>query len=642
MSKIISISQIFLSVKLFLFITFASATPTNLLTNPGAENGVSPWYTFGGGPALQASTTEAHSGSYSFLMAGRTQFYHGPAYDIKPFVTGGQLVDGERYTASVWVRHGEALSQNLHLNIKQKDNSGTNYIGLEDETVPPNTWVKIVSHFVLDINGTLSSLELYVISNSGTTYDFFTDDFFLGDLEDYTPPTASTPNNNKSDFIRTSGRSLLDTGVADSIVLIGINVTVPVDASDTPQDIWDVKAVSQKDFLNIASLGFNSIRLLMNYVMFEDDAVPGVYLEDGWHWLDRAVAMADSADLYIMLDMHAPQGGYQSDKPQGFTDFWDGSGLSPNTANQDRLIDLWGAIADRYKFETTILGYDLINEPRPNNTTEWIDYAEQVIAEIRTYDTVHMIVMEVPFISGYTMQTVSDTNVIYDSHYYNTWGYATQYSAHYGNAGDEWGPYDPENPVYVDYDGDVVPEGTPNAVPFDRAYLEDGIDVDLLDFAKTNNVPANVGEYGIVWEAYGEDVGATRWMTDVYDIFDGSNIRSMHVSRFYFSYQGSSFGLYTNWTGFQPSETEVVSNLKAFFENKYTWNGSFGTDWNSPANWDVGVVPGSKTDVFIENTANLPHLLAPPAPQANCKTITLKTGATVTVNTGASLTVADP
>jgi len=184
--------------------------------------------------------------------------------------------------------------------------------------------------------------------------------------------------------------------------------------------------------------------------------------------------------------------------------------------------------------------------------------------------------------------------------------------------------------------GDTVAVRTPNSEPFNQAYLENSIDEDLLEFANNNNVPSNVGEYGIVWEAYGENVGATRWMTDVYDIFDGNNIRSSTVSRFYFSYQGSSFGLYTNWTGFQPNQAEVTSNLKAFFENKYTWTGNTDNSWSSSENWDVGVVPGNKHNVYVEPSSNMPQISGS---SDSCKTLTLKSGATVTLLNGASLHV---
>jgi len=212
-------------------------------------------------------------------------------------------------------------------------------------------------------------------------------------------------------------------------------------------------------------MGFNAIRLLMNYVIFEDDASPGIFKNDGWHWLDRAIMLAKNAGLYLMLDMHVPQGGYQSDKTPGFSAFWDESGAAPNTDNQDRLIALWAAIADRYKHEPAILGFDLINEPRPNNSEEWFDYAEQLISAIRANNTNHMMVVEVPFIPNYTVRTVNDNNVMYDSHFYYTWGYATQFSAAYENSGQQWGKYDPANPVYVNSSGDVVASTTPGAVP---------------------------------------------------------------------------------------------------------------------------------------------------------------------------------
>jgi aryl-phospho-beta-D-glucosidase BglC (GH1 family) len=424
-----------------------------------------------------------------------------------------------------------------------------------------------------------------------------------------------------------------------AIVMDGINVTVPTDAADDEEDIWDVKSISQEDFQNIASLGFNAIRLHMNYIMFEDDGNPGVYKEDGWHWLDRCIALAKDAGLYLLLDMHAPQGGYQSDKPQGFTAFWDGSGALPNTSNQDRLIDLWGAIANRYKHEPTVLGYDLINEPRPNTSEEWYLFAEQIIAEIRTYDNNHLIVVEVPLIPNYTIREVNDNKVMYDSHFYYTWGYATQFSAAYGNSGDEWGKYDPENPIYINSSGNVVAQGTPGAVAFDDAYLESILLEDILDFTTSNDVPTNVGEFGIVWEAYSQNVGAMQYMRDLYKLLDGENSKNTPVSRFYFSYQGNTFGLYTNWNGFQTNQTEVTGNQKDFFANNYTWTGETGTDWSTTGNWSTDLSPEPANNVIVPVIANQPHITATPASPAICNNLTINTGAELTVDAGKAITV---
>ncbi|MCF8364314.1 MAG: glycoside hydrolase family 9 protein [Bacteroidales bacterium] len=608
----------------------------NFLANPGAESGVSPCYCFASGPVIQQSVDEKHSGDYSFLSANRTQYYHGTAFNILPMVTGGQLSDGTRYTFSVWVKHTESTGKSLYLNIKQTDGSkGTRYITVGNEYCDPGIWTKLVGHHKLDYSGTLSNLELYVISGSGQTFDFFADDFFVGETENYTPPTSSTT----TDFIRASGANLVVGASNDNIVLDGINVTVPVDTNDDEENIWDVKSISEKDFQNISDMGFNAIRLHLNCVMFEDDGNPGVFKEDGWNWLDRAISLAKEAGLFVLLDMHAPPGGYQSDQPPGFSTFWDGSGAAPNSSNQDRLIYLWAAIANRYKHEPAIAGYDLINEPRPNNSEEWYTYAEQIINEIRNYDVNHLICAEVPLISGYTMRLIDDDNVLYDSHFYYTWGYVTQYSAAYGNSGQEWGNYDPDDPVYVDWGGEIVPQGTPNSEAFDDGYLENYLLGDILTFTSANNVPANVGEFGIVWEAYAEDVGAMQYMRDLYNLLDGDNATGNIVSRFYFSYQGNSFGLYNNWTGFHTSEDEVSENLKAFFKDEFTWTGAQGTNWNVAANWITDLTPVETTKVIIPSTSNQPIIST--SDEIIAKSVTVNSGANLEIASTGKLSITD-
>jgi len=552
-------------------ITTTSSKTTNTdnyLDNTGAETGIQSWSTFGGGADIQSSTAFAHTGTHSFLSAGRTEFYHGPVTSIKTLVDNGTLLNEQRYTASVWVYHTETTAKKLHLNLKKVDSAGTDYRNLEGTQVAPNQWVQIVKHFVVDVDSSLQNLDLYVVSSAGQTFDFYSDDFVLSELENYTPPTSSQA----ADFIKASGKELVVGAANTPIVLNGINVIVPVDASDSTEDIWDVKSVSLKDFRNIKAMGFNAIRLHMNYKTFEDDNNIGHFKADGWHWLDRAIAYAKEANIYLLLDMHAGQGGYQSDKRQGFSAFWDGSGAMPNTSNQNRLLNLWGAIAARYQHETSILGYDLLNEPRPNDSEEWLSYAEQLIAKIRSEDSQHLVVLEVPFINDYSMRTVNDTNVLYDSHTYAIWEYAIQYSAHYGKAGQRWGAYNPRNPLYIDPLWNVAwtPDagGTPpaNSQAFNKDFLENMLVDDILEFANSHNVPVNVGEYGSVRETFSKNVGGLELICDTRNLFAGDNRYGMKLSSFYFTYQSSVFGLYGNWQGFQVDESTLNTTLAALFQ----------------------------------------------------------------------------
>jgi aryl-phospho-beta-D-glucosidase BglC (GH1 family) len=540
------------------------STLPNFINSAGIEEGIDPWISFGGGSALQLSTAEAHTGTQSIFVAGRTAFYQGPASDIRSLMVDGKMVDGERYMASVWVRHSESSAKTLSLMIKQVDSDGTHYNKVENEVVTPNVWTKVTGFYLLNNSDSISDLMLYVTSSSDeSVFDFYADDFYLSELEDYTPPTSSTA----SDFIRANGKGLAVGASNQAITLKGINVTVPSDADDTAESVWDVKSISAKDFNNIKALGFNSIRLHMNYISFEEDNAVGIYKKDGWHWLDRAISLAKDAGLYVMLDMHTPQGGYQSDKDEGFSAFWDGSGAVPNTSNQNRLIALWKAIASRYQHEPIILGYDFINEPRSNDSEEWFSYVEQIIAEVRAVDKNHMFVVEVPFIDNFTVRLVDDNNVMYDSHYYEPWGYTTQYSVGYRKGGKRWGAYTPTNPIYLDWSFDIVDASHAEAVPFDKTFLQDGLDSDsnFLKFARDNSVPVDVGEYGIVHEAFSQSIGAMDFLRDFHAVLDKDSVYDAPISRFYFSYQGGTFGIYTNWTGFATSENEVNNDVKKLF-----------------------------------------------------------------------------
>ena len=102
-------------------------------------------------------------------------------------------------------------------------------------------------------------------------------------------------------------------------------------------------------------MGFNSVRFYINYCFFEDDAAPYKYKESGFKWLDKNVKWAKKYGMGIIINMHCPQGGYQS--------AGNGMELWNDAENQNRLIALWKAIAERYSGEPAVWGYGLLNEP---------------------------------------------------------------------------------------------------------------------------------------------------------------------------------------------------------------------------------------------------------------------------------------
>jgi aryl-phospho-beta-D-glucosidase BglC (GH1 family) len=94
------------------------------------------------------------------------------------------------------------------------------------------------------------------------------------------------------------------------------------------------------------------------------------WIEEGFTIIDNLLEWAKPHSMYVILDMHAAPGGqgynadisdYDSTKPS----LWE------SRANQDKLVALWKKIAERYKDNEWIGGYDLINETNwtlPNGT----------------------------------------------------------------------------------------------------------------------------------------------------------------------------------------------------------------------------------------------------------------------------------
>ena len=150
--------------------------------------------------------------------------------------------------------------------------------------------------------------------------------------------------------------------------------------------------ITEADIQAIASLGFNLVRLPINYQILEDDDHPYVYKDTGWGMIDLALTWCEKYNLYVILDLHAVPGGQ--------------SGLAPSNPNpaepriwsspddQARTVALWKAIAARYKDRKIVAGYDLINEPLPGNGDKVVALYQQIIPAIRQEDPDHMLILE--------------------------------------------------------------------------------------------------------------------------------------------------------------------------------------------------------------------------------------------------------
>ncbi|MFK7813787.1 MAG: glycoside hydrolase family 5 protein [Maribacter sp.] len=203
------------------------------------------------------------------------------------------------------------------------------------------------------------------------------------------------------------------------------------------------------DYQRVSEMGMNTVRFYMNYRYFEDDANPYTYKQGGWDWLDQNIAWAKKHNVYLVLNMHAPQGGYQS---QG-----EGDALWDVVENQNRLSALWVEISERYRNEVQIAGFGPVNEPVPSQSmSQWNVLAQRLINDIREVNKNHLIFIEQAiYVQGnfnkdenFNFPDVTGENLVYEFHGYEPYFYSHQL-LDFAELGDG-GKYPDEDLIEVD------------------------------------------------------------------------------------------------------------------------------------------------------------------------------------------------
>lgn len=155
-------------------------------------------------------------------------------------------------------------------------------------------------------------------------------------------------------------------------------------------DLYRTNWITQRDMDLIAAAGFNAVRLPFSHLVVE--SAPFVFDEEGFGHLRRAIDMADTAGLFVILDMHQVPGGQSFDQPSGDTTE---NGLWTDPQAQERLAWLWQNIARRVKNDRNVVAYDLINEPystfNDDIRPQLLSIVDKTIGAIREVDADRLI-----------------------------------------------------------------------------------------------------------------------------------------------------------------------------------------------------------------------------------------------------------
>ena len=138
------------------------------------------------------------------------------------------------------------------------------------------------------------------------------------------------------------------------------NILVGEDEANKFWNAYRENYITKEDIHFIKNLGFNSIRIPFNYKLFISN-YPERKLEGvGYALLERVVKWCKEENLYVILDMHCAPGGQTGDN---IDDSYGYPFLFESPESQQLTIDIWRKLAEIFKDETIIIGYDLLNEP---------------------------------------------------------------------------------------------------------------------------------------------------------------------------------------------------------------------------------------------------------------------------------------
>lgn len=147
----------------------------------------------------------------------------------------------------------------------------------------------------------------------------------------------------------------------------------------------------------------------------------GTWRTNAFDRMDWAVSNAWERGIYTILDLHGAHGG-QKAKASTTGRRWPTAALWSSTAEQDRMVQTWQRVAEHYRDNPAVAGYDLLNEPggAPSTTATWnlMDRCHRVI---RVIDPDHIHIMEAAF-GSWNLSMLPHpadygwTNVVYRHH----------------------------------------------------------------------------------------------------------------------------------------------------------------------------------------------------------------------------------
>ena len=295
--------------------------------------------------------------------------------------------------------------------------------------------------------------------------------------------------------------------------------------------------IVDKDLENIAKLGFDHVRLPIDYNFFETE--DGTYIPDHFIMLDNIIKKCQSLQLNVIIDLHKAYGYDFNDAGNA-----EKNNLFSDAKLQDRFLKLWEKISDTFG-KYNHVAFELLNEVvEEENASAWNSLISKAVAAIRKHAAESLIIYGgIQWNSAKTVKYLdrpTDKNILFTFHFYEPLLFTHQKAPWVAAMDpDESVPY-PESMEYykshsrkLGFQGEVVTKA--DAKLIGPEFYEELI-LEAIEAANKAGVGLYCGEFGVIDRAPVPDT--LRWYKDV-----DATFRKYNIGCAAWSYKLMDFGI---------------------------------------------------------------------------------------------------
>lgn len=297
--------------------------------------------------------------------------------------------------------------------------------------------------------------------------------------------------------------------------------------------------ITKEDIRNIANLGFDHVRVPVDYNVLEDEE--GGIIEEGFSYLKNCRQWCSEFNLNMLIDLHECY-GYSFDPLKKDMDrkkfFYDAQ-------LQNRFMKLWSKIAYEFKDYPDQVAFEPLNEVVLFEVQDaWNRILTDYIRLIRSIAPESFIVVGGVFynnvLSVPLLDVPVDERIVYNFHCYEPIVFTHQgaywqdkmpldFRIGYPKTLKEYREKHYE--IYQDKDGAVFKDGIRE---IGKDFFED-IFAPAIEKAERDGVALYCGEYGVIDKADNED--KIRWLQDIHAAFG-----KYGIGRALWNYKEKDFG----------------------------------------------------------------------------------------------------